>query len=54
MLSKSDNSKKPKKVNFNEDVKIIANRKKMTQKEINHKVNQILSGGKIRKRKIII
>ena len=28
--------------------------KKMTQKEINHKVNQILSGGKIRKRKIII
>ena len=54
MLSKSDNSKKPKKVNFNENVKTIPNKKKMTQKEINHKVNQILSGGKIRKRKIII
>ena len=54
MLSKSDNRKKPKKVNFNENVKTIPNKKKMTQKEINHKVNQILSGGKISKSKIII
>ena len=28
ILSKSDNSKKPKKVNFNENVKIIPNKKK--------------------------
>ena len=27
MLSKSDNSKKPKKVNFNENVKTIPNKK---------------------------
>ena len=35
-------------------LKQFQTKKKMTQKEINHKVNQILSGGKIRKRKIVI
>ena len=44
MLSKSDNSKP--KVTFNENVEIFPS-KKLTQKEINQRVNSILSGGKI-------
>ena len=52
MLPKSGESKNvPKKVTFNETVKTIP--KKMTDQEINQRVNQILSGGKIRNRKII-
>ena len=48
MLSKGTSSRKPpaKKVNFNKNIKIIPN-KKMTQQEINQRVNSILSGGKI-------
>ena len=55
-LSKNSKSKKvPKKVSFNNDVtvKIIPKKKKMTDQEINQRVNQILSGGKISKRKLI-
>ena len=52
MLSKSGDGKKRKKVTFNENVEIIPN-KEMTQKEINQRVNQILSGDSTRKRKII-
>ena len=51
MLSKS--VKTPKKVTFNDDVTVKPVPKKMTQQEINQRVNQILSGGTIRKRKII-
>ena len=46
MLSKSNNSKP--KVTFNENVETIPSRK-----EINQRVNTILSGGSTRKRKII-
>ena len=48
MLTKGSPSRKPpaKKVNFNKNIKIIPN-KKMTQQEINQRVNSILSGGKI-------
>ena len=55
MLSKNSKSKKvPKKVSFNNDVTVkIIPKKKMTDQEINQRVNQILSGGKISKRKII-
>ena len=49
MLTKSN---KTPKVTFNENVKTIPN-KTMTQKEINKRVNAILSGGSTRKRKII-
>ena len=49
MLSKSKN--KPK-VTFNENVETIPN-EKITRKEINQRVNAILSGGSTRKRKII-
>ena len=49
MLSKSNN--KPK-VTFNENVETIPN-EKITRKEINQRVNAILSGGSTRKRKII-
>ena len=47
MLSKGS-SRKPttKKVTFNKNVEIIPN-KKITQQEINQRVNAILSGGKI-------
>ena len=48
MLSKSHN--KPK-VTFNKNVETIPN-KKMTQQEINKRVNAILSGGSTRKRKL--
>ena len=52
MLPKSGKSKNvPKKVTFNETVKTIP--KKMTDQKINQRVNQILSGRKIRNRKII-
>lgn len=50
MLSKSGEKKLPKKVTFNETDKKIPTQK-MTQQEINRRVNQILSGGSIRKRK---
>ena len=54
MLSKSGESKKiPKKVTFNDNVSVKPVRKKMTHQEINQRENQILSGGKICKRKII-
>ena len=54
MLSKSGESKKiPKKINLNDNVSVKPVRKKMTHKEINQRVNPILSGGKICKRKII-
>ena len=43
MLSKNPSAKK---VTFNENVETIPN-KKMTRKEINQRVNSILSGGKI-------
>ena len=47
MLSKEkDKPPTTKKVNFNKNVKIIPN-KKITQQEINQRVNAILSGGKI-------
>ena len=48
MLSKEASPKKPtaKKVNFNKNIEIIPN-KKITQQEINKRVNAILSGGKI-------
>ena len=46
MLSKSSNSKP--KVTFNKNVEIIP-----SKKEINQRVNAILSGGSTRKRKII-
>ena len=49
MLSKSVN--KPK-VTFNENVETFPN-EKMTKKEINQRVNSILSGGSTRKRKIL-
>ena len=49
MLSKSVN--KPK-VTFNENVETFPN-EKMTKKEINQRVNSILSGGSTRKGKII-
>ena len=49
MLNKSNKSPK---VTFNENVETIPN-KKMTRKEINQRVNAILSGGSARKRKII-
>ena len=49
MLSKSNNEQK---VTFNENVKTIPN-EKMTRKEINKRVNAILSGGSTRRRKII-
>ena len=46
MLSKNRESKKvPKKVTFNDAVKAVP--KKMTQQDINQRVNQILSGGKL-------
>ena len=48
MLSKSHN--KPN-VTFNKNVETIPN-KKMTQQEINKRVNAILSGGSTRKRKL--
>ena len=49
MLSKGTSPKKPtaKKVNFNKNVKTI------TQKEIDQMLNNLLSGGSTRKRKII-
>ena len=40
-----------KKVTFNENVETIPN-KKMTQQEINQRVNSIISGGSTRKRKL--
>ena len=48
MLTKGSSSKKTpsKKVTFNKNIKIIPN-KKMTQQEINQRVNSILRGGKI-------
>ena len=48
MLSKGNPSHKPlaKKVTFNKNVEIFPS-KKLTQKEINQRVNAILSGGKI-------
>ena len=50
MLSKGkvDSSRKPttKKVTFNKNVEIFPS-KKLTQKEINQRVNSILSGGKL-------
>ena len=49
ILSKSNNEPK---VTFNENVKTIPN-EKMTRKEINKRVNAILSGGTTRRRKII-
>ena len=48
MLTKSN---KTPKVTFNENIKTIPN-KTMTQKEINKRVNAILSGGSTRKRKL--
>ena len=43
-----------KKVTFNDDVTVkTIPKKKMTDQEINQRVNQILSRGAIRKRKII-
>ena len=42
-----------KNVTFNNDVIVKPVPNKMTDQEINQRVNQILSGGKIRKRKII-
>ena len=54
MLSKSGESKKTsKKLTFNNDITVKTIPKKMTDQEINQRVNQILSGGKIRKRKIV-
>ena len=49
MLSKGTSPKKPtaKKVNFNKNVKTI------TQKEIDQMLNNLISGGSTRKRKII-
>ena len=49
MLSKGTSSRKPpaKKVNFNKNVKAI------TQQEIDQMLNNLLSGGSTRKRKII-
>ena len=52
MLAKSDNSKKPKKLLLMKMLKQFQT-KKMTKKEINQRVNQILSGGSTRKRKIL-
>ena len=49
MLTKNPPAKK---VTFNENVKTIP-KKTMTQKEINQRVNAILTGGSTRKRKII-
>ena len=47
MLSKGSSQKPPaKKVTFNKNVEIFPS-KKLTQKEINQRVNAILSGGKI-------
>ena len=49
MLSKGSSSKKPtakKKVTWNKNTKIIPN-KKLTQQQINARVNSIFSGGKI-------
>ena len=47
MLSKGSSQKPPaKKVTFNKNVEIFPS-KKLTQKEINQRVNSILSGGKI-------
>ena len=47
MLSKGSSQKTPaKKVTFNKNVEIFPS-KKLTQKEINQRVNSILSGGKI-------
>ena len=46
MLSKEKIAPITKKVTFNKNVETIPN-KKMTQKEINQRVNAILSGGKI-------
>ena len=46
MLSKEKIEPTTKKVTFNKNVETIPN-KKMTQKEINQRVNAILSGGKI-------
>ena len=42
-----------KKVTFNNDVSVKPVPNKVTDQEINQRVNQILSGGKILKRKII-
>ena len=49
MLTKSNN--KPK-VTFNKNVETIPN-KTMTQQEINQRLNNLLSGGSTRKKKII-
>ena len=47
MLSKGSSQKPPaKKVTFNKNVEIFPS-KKLTQQEINQRVNAILSGGKI-------
>ena len=46
MLSKEYVAPTTKKVTFNKNVKTIPN-KKITQQEINQRVNSILSGGKI-------
>ena len=53
MLSKNGEKKVPKKVTFNDSVTVKPVPKKMTQQEINDRVLQIMSGEKIRKRKII-
>ena len=50
LLSKSGESKK---VTFNNDVSVKPVPKKMTDQEINQRVNQTLSGGAMRKRNII-
>ena len=46
IVQMSSKSNKTPKVTFNKNVKIIPN-KKITQQEINQRVNAILSGGKI-------
>ena len=40
-------SKNPKKVTFNDDVTVKTVPKKMTQQDINERVLQIMSGGKL-------
>ena len=49
MLSKGDSPKTPtkKKVTSNKNIQKIPNKQKLTQQQINARVNSILSGGKI-------
>ena len=51
LLSKENSTPSQKKVTFNKNVEKVPN-KTMTQQEINQRVNAILSGGSIRKRKL--